>query len=429
MKVRESSLDTIAEPKVETDAYQTSLRQFDKAAELLELSPGMRAVLRSCKRELIVHFPVRMDDGSLRVFTGYRVQHNVTRGPGKGGLRYHPQVTLGEVRALAMWMTWKCAVVDIPFGGAKGGVICNPKEMSAREVEGLTRRYTTEITPLLGPASDIPAPDVYTNEQVMAWMMDTYSMHVGYTVPAVVTGKPMSIGGSAGRLEATGRGCVEVIKQAAANMGLRVGGARVVIQGFGNAGSVAAKHLDAAGAKVVAASDSRGAVHNARGLDVPALVAHKSAVSAVTGFAGGEEIAAEELFGLPCDILIPAALEAQITAANAPDIKAKLVAEAANGPTTLEADEILHSNGVVVLPDILANAGGVVCSYFEWVQCLQKFSWPEHQVCHTLSDFMHRGFASVYELAQEHKVDMRTAALMLAISRVAEATAVRGIYP
>jgi len=424
-----AELDAAAVTRIETDPYEIALKQFDHAADVLDLSEGMRGLLRSCKRELCVHFPVRMDDGALCTFTGYRVQHNVTRGPSKGGLRYHPQVTLDEVRALAMWMTWKCAVVDIPFGGAKGGVICNPKEMSERELEGVTRRYTTEITPLLGPASDIPAPDVYTDEQIMAWMMDTYSMHAGYTVPAVVTGKPLSIGGSAGRLEATGRGCVEIIKEAAEHFGLRLAGARVAIQGFGNAGSVAAKYLAEAGCKVVAVSDTWGAVYNEAGLDVKALIAQKSKDGTIAGFPGAESIPPADLLTLECEILVPAALEGQITAANAGGVKAKLVAEAANGPTTPEADEILFANGATVLPDILANAGGVVCSYFEWVQCLQEFSWSEDQVCRRLSDYMKKAFHGVYSVAQERKVDMRTAALVVAMSKVAEATAVRGIYP
>ncbi len=413
----------------ETDPYAMALTQFDETAGKLELSPGMRGVLRSCKRELCVHFPVRMDDGSLRTFTGYRVQHNVTRGPSKGGLRYHPDVTLDEVRALAMWMTWKCAIVNIPFGGAKGGVVCNPKEMSETELEGITRRYTTEITPLLGPASDIPAPDVYTDERIMAWMMDTYSMHVGYTVPAVVTGKPLSIGGSKGRLDATGRGCAIVIQDAADHLGVRLEGAAVVIQGFGNAGSVAARYLDEAGARIIAVSDSRGAIHNADGIDVANVIAHKSKTGSVVDFAGAENIPSVDLLELDCDILVPAALEAQIVAENAPRIKARIIAEAANGPTTPEADAILRENGVFMLPDILANAGGVVCSYFEWVQCLQKYPWSEPQVRDSLSDFMNRGFHDVYHIAQQRRVDMRTAALMLAISRVADATAIRGIYP
>jgi glutamate dehydrogenase (NAD(P)+) len=425
----EPVLGEAAEGDAETDPYVIALKQFDYAAGQLGLGEGLRGVLRSCKRELCVHFPVRMDDGSLETFTGYRIQHNVTRGPGKGGLRYHPQVTLNEVRALAMWMTWKCAVVDIPFGGAKGGVVCNPKEMSRTELEGVTRRYTTEITPLLGPSSDIPAPDVYTDEQVMAWMMDTYSMHVGYTVPAVVTGKPLSIGGSEGRLQATGRGCVEVIGEASKEIGLPLAGARVVIQGFGNAGSVTAKYLALGGAKVIGVSDSRGAIWSARGFDVAALMAHKRAAGSVVGFPDSDEIGPAELLELECEVLVPAALEGAIVAENAPRIKAKIVAEAANGPTSPEADVILYENGVVLLPDILANAGGVVCSYFEWVQCLQEFSWSEDEVCHNLSGFIQRAFHSVHNMARERNTDMRTAALMLAISKVAEATTVRGIYP
>ncbi len=413
----------------EYDACTIALKQFDRAASLLDLPADLQLVLRACKRELIVHFPVRLDDGSYETFTGYRVQHNVTRGPGKGGLRYHPQVTLEEMRALAMWMTWKCAVVEVPFGGAKGGVVCSPKDLSQSELERLTRRYTAEIIPLLGPASDIPAPDVYTDERVMAWMMDTYSMHVGYTVPAVVTGKPLSIGGSQGRSEATGRGCVVVIKEAAEHFGLSLKGARVVIQGFGNAGSVAAHYLSQEGAKVIAVSDSRGAVHDANGLEVSRLREHKAKTGSVAGFAGADGISPDMLLELECDVLVPAALEGQISSANAPRVKARLIAEAANGPTTPEADEILAQKGMVVLPDILANAGGVVCSYFEWVQCLQKFSWPEDQVQHYLADFMVRAFHAVYQVAQARKLDMRTAALILAISRVAEATRVRGIYP
>jgi len=413
----------------EMQAWDIAREQFDEVTAHMDLSPGLLGVLRSCKRELCVHFPVRMDDGELQTLTGYRVQHNVTRGPAKGGLRYHPQVNLDEVRALAMWMTWKCAVVDIPFGGAKGGVICNPKQMSDGELERLTRRYTMEITPLLGPASDIPAPDVYTDERVMAWMMDTYSMHVGYTAPAVVTGKPLSIGGSQGRAEATGRGCVVVIKEASRHCGVDLNDARVVVQGFGNAGSVAAHYLAEAGAHVIAVSDSRGAIYNDGGLDVTALRRHKADTGSVVDFPEAESISPADLLQTDCEILVPAALEAEIVESNAPRIRARIVAEAANGPTTPKADKILFENGVVVLPDILANAGGVVCSYFEWVQCLQKFSWSEHQVCSNLSAFMQRAYEQVHQIAHQRKIDMRSAALMLAISRVAEATRVRGIYP
>jgi len=409
--------------------YEMALEQLDQAAGLLDLSPGIYQMLRRCKRELIVHFPVRMADNSLRTFTGYRVQHNVTRGPGKGGIRYHPDVDLDEIRALAMWMTWKCAVVDIPFGGAKGGVVCNPKKMSEGELERLTRRYTTEISPFLGPAADIPAPDVYTNPQTMAWIMDTYSMHVGYTVPAVVTGKPLSVGGSAGREDATGRGCVVAIQEAAEHWGMRLPEARVAVQGFGNAGAVTAHYLSQAGAKVIAVSDSSGAIHNPRGFDVARLRAHKAETGSVVGFPDSESIPPGDLLELECEVLVPAALEGQIVRENAPRIKARIVAEAANGPTTPAADRILAENGVVVLPDILANAGGVVVSYLEWVQCIQKFSWSEQQVFQSLEGFMSKAFHSVYSIAQERKVEMRTAALILGVSRVAEATRTRGIYP
>jgi len=413
----------------ETDCYAMALAQLDRAAEALDLSSGIHQMLRRCKRELIVHFPVIMDDGGLRVFDGYRVHHNLARGPGKGGIRYHPDTRLDEVRALAMWMTWKCAVVDIPFGGAKGGVLCNPKQMSRSELERLTRRYATEINILIGPASDIPAPDVYTDPQVMAWIMDTYSMHAGYTVPEVVTGKPLSIGGSPGRDEATGNGCVIAIREAAEHIGLRISGARVAIQGFGNAGSVSASFLSQAGAKVIAVSDSRGAMYNAEGFDVAKLRAHKLKAGTVVGFPEGEEIAQGELLELECEVLVPAALEGAIRSDNAPRIKARIVAEAANGPTTLEADKILAENDVVVLPDILANAGGVVVSYFEWVQCLQKFAWAESKVDEELEDFMTRAFHAVYAIAQEHKTDLRSAAMRLAVAKVAEATRTRGIYP
>jgi len=414
---------------IETDPYGMALAQLDRAADALDLTPGIHQMLRRCKRELSVHFPVVMDDSSLRVFDGYRVHHNLARGPGKGGIRYHPDTGLDEVRALAMWMTWKCAVVDIPFGGAKGGVMCHPKQMSRAELERMTRRYATEINVLIGPTSDIPAPDVYTDPQVMAWIMDTYSMHAGHTVPAVVTGKPLSIGGSPGRDEATGRGCAIAIREAAEHFGLRVPGAKVAIQGFGNAGAVAASFLAHAGAKVIAVSDSRGALYNADGFDVAKLRAHKTQTGAVLGFPDGDEMAHEELLELECDVLVPAALEGVIRSDNAPRIKARIVAEAANGPTTLEADRILAENDVVVLPDILANAGGVVVSYFEWVQCLERFTWAKPRVDQELEDFMTRAFHAVYAIAQEHKTDLRSAAMRLAVAKVAEATRTRGIYP
>jgi glutamate dehydrogenase (NAD(P)+) len=427
--VEEATAENAATRAAGSDPYQAALTHLTRAAEILGLSAGEHRMLARCKRELIVHFPVLMDDGSLEIFTGYRVQHNLTRGPGKGGIRYHPLVNLHEMRALAMWMTWKCAVVDIPFGGAKGGVVCNPKQMSQAELERLTRRYTTEISPFLGPTSDIPAPDVYTNEQTMAWIMDTYSMHSGYTVPAVVTGKPLSIGGSEGRSEATGRGCVVVMQQAAQHLGMEMSTSKAAIQGFGNAGSVAAHYLAQAGAKVLAVSDSQGAVYSDKGLDVAKLRRHKAKTGTVRAFGEGEEIPAKDVLELECDFLVPAALEGQITAANAPRVKAKVIAEAANGPTTPEADAILQKNGVIVLPDILANAGGVVVSYFEWVQSLQKYQWSAAQVDDYLGGFMAKAFHGVYSTAQERKVDLRTAATLVAVSKVTEATRIRGIYP
>ncbi|MBN1460491.1 MAG: Glu/Leu/Phe/Val dehydrogenase [Armatimonadetes bacterium] len=411
------------------DPYSVALSQLDQAARTLDLAPGLHQMLRSCKRELITHFPVQMDDDSLEVFTGYRVQHNLIRGPGKGGIRYYPKSTLNEVRALAMLMTWKCAVVDIPFGGAKGGVAVDTKRLSKRELESLTRRYTTEISQLIGPTSDIPAPDMYTNEQVMAWIMDTYSMHVGYTVPEVVTGKPLSIGGSPGRAEATGRGCVIVIREAAEHTGVKLAGARVVVQGFGNVGSVAAHYVAKEGAKVIAVSDSSGAILNTNGLDVARVRAHKAESGSVVGFSEAETISGDELLTLECDVLVPAALEGQLTGKNAGKVKAKIVAEGANGPTTPEADRILTDNGVLILPDILANAGGVVVSYFEWVQSIEKFTWPEAQVNQRLEDFMTRSFHAVNATAKQHSTDMRSAAMLHAVGKVAAATETRGIYP
>jgi glutamate dehydrogenase (NAD(P)+) len=418
-----------ADPRDGDDPFAVALAQLDRAAQTLELAAGLHQMLRSCKRELITHFPVQMDDGSLEVFTGYRVQHNLIRGPGKGGIRYYPKSTLNEVRALAMLMTWKCAVVDIPFGGAKGGVACDAKGLSKRELERLTRRYTTEISQLIGPTSDIPAPDLYTNEQVMAWIMDTYSMHVGHTVPEVVTGKPLSIGGSPGRAEATGRGCVIIIREAAERIGLPLAGARVAVQGFGNVGSVAADYLSREGARIIAVSDSSGAVLNTKGLEVAQLRAHKSETGSLAGFPEAEAIPADELLALECEVLVPAALEGQITGKNAANVKAKIVAEGANGPTTPEADRILAEHGILLLPDILANAGGVVVSYFEWVQSIEKFTWPEAQVNERLEEFMTRSFQAVNAAAQEHHTDMRSAALLYAVEKVAGAAQTRGIYP
>jgi glutamate dehydrogenase (NAD(P)+) len=403
--------------------------QFDAAAEQLDLDPGLRRVLRVPKRELTVNFPVTMDDGRVEVFTGYRVQHNLSRGPAKGGIRYHQDVTLDEVRALAMWMTWKCAVVNIPYGGGKGGVIVDPKQLSQREVEGLTRRFTTELSPIIGPDRDIPAPDVNTNAQTMAWIMDTYSMHQGYTIPGVVTGKPIAVGGSLGRNEATARGALFTLQRASKALKLPLQGATVVIQGYGNAGSIAATLLAEEGATILAVSDSSGGIHNPKGLDPAKVSAWKREHGSVVGFPGADEVSNSEILELPCDILVPAALENQITHANAHRIKAKIVAEAANGPTTPEADEILHDHGVFMIPDILCNAGGVTVSYFEWVQDMQSFFWTEERINESLKGIMDRAFEAVHEMSTVREVDMRTAAYMVAVARVAEATNLRGLYP
>ncbi len=403
--------------------------QFDHAADQLDLDDGMRRVLRVPKRELTVNFPVTMDDGSVAVFTGHRVQHNLSRGPAKGGIRYHQDVSLDEVRALAMWMTWKCACVNIPYGGGKGGVIVDPKKLSIREVEGLTRRFTTEISPIIGPDRDIPAPDVNTNAQTMAWIMDTYSMHHGYTISGVVTGKPIAVGGSLGRNEATARGAVFTLQQASKALGISLEGARVAIEGYGNAGSIAATLLAAEGATIIAVSDSTGGIHNPSGLDPAKVGAWKQEHGTVVGFPGADTVTNDELLTLPCDILVPAALENQITRHNAPRVQAKIVAEAANGPTTPEADAILHDKGVFLIPDILCNAGGVTVSYFEWVQDMQSFFWTEDRINDSLKGIMDRAFGDVYAMADRHEVDMRTAAYMVAVARVAEATTLRGLYP
>ncbi|MFM2106481.1 MAG: hypothetical protein RL338_1513 [Chloroflexota bacterium] len=411
------------------NAWAVAQRQFDLAADRLDLDPGLRRVLREPRRELTVHFPVHMDDGSVQVFTGYRVQHNLGRGPAKGGIRYHQDVTIDEVKALAMWMTWKCAVVGIPYGGGKGGVIVDPKKLSAKEVEALTRRFTTEISVLIGPERDIPAPDVNTNAQVMAWMMDTYSMHAGYTVPGVVTGKPVSIGGSEGRNEATARGAVFTVVEAAREVGVDLARATCVVQGFGNAGSIAARLMAAQGTRVLAVSDSQGGIHDPAGLDVEKVLAWKSEHGTVLGFPGATEVSNADLLEIPCDVLIPAALENQITAANAARIAARIVAEAANGPTTPEADEILAKRGVFLIPDILCNAGGVTVSYFEWVQDLNRDHWSEEVVNSKLREIMVRSFAEVLAMSRKEGVHMRTAAYLVAVKRVADATALRGLYP
>ncbi|HEX8939703.1 MAG TPA: Glu/Leu/Phe/Val dehydrogenase [Candidatus Limnocylindrales bacterium] len=409
--------------------WEVAQQQFDLAAERLNLSPGLRKILREPRRTLTVHFPVKMDDGSVQVFTGYRVQHNLSRGPAKGGIRYHQDVSIDEVKALAMWMTWKCAVVGIPYGGGKGGVVVDPKKLSQREVEGLTRRFATEISIIIGPERDIPAPDVNTNAQTMAWIMDTYSMHVGYTVPGVVTGKPIPLGGSQGRNEATARGAVYTIVEAAAHLGMDLHTAKVAVQGFGNAGSIAAQLMAAEGSTIVAVSDSTGGIRKADGLDIERVIAWKKEHGTVQGFPGASDCGQAEVLEADCDILIPAALENQITAENAGRIKARLIAEAANGPTTPEADQILHKAGKFMIPDILCNAGGVTVSYFEWVQDLNRDFWNEATVNSKLKEIMVKAFGSTLEMSLKEQVDMRTAAYLLAVQRVADATSVRGLYP
>ncbi len=409
--------------------WAVAQQQFDLAADRLDLDDGMRRVLRVPQRELTVNFPVTMDDGHVEVFTGYRVQHNVSRGPGKGGIRYHQNVTIDEVRALAMWMSWKCAVVNIPYGGAKGGVIVDPKKMSIREVEGLTRRFTTELSPLIGPDRDIPAPDVNTNAQTMAWIMDTFSMHQGYTISGVVTGKPIAIGGSLGRNEATARGAVFTLQRWSAATNTPLTGLRVAIQGYGNAGSIAATLLAAEGARIIAVSDSSGGIHDPAGLDPAKVSAWKQEHGTVVGFPRADGVTNQEILELDCDILVPAALENQITRDNAPRIQARVIAEAANGPTTPEADQILFEKGVFLIPDILCNAGGVTVSYFEWVQDMQSFFWSEDRINESLHEIMDRAFEAVHSMSTKHGVDMRTAAYMVAVARVAEATMLRGLYP
>ncbi len=370
--------------------YDMAVAQFDEAADRLGLSRAMRAILRKPKRELIVNFPVRMDNGDVEMFTGYRVQHNINRGPAKGGIRFSPEVSLDEIRALAMWMTWKCAVVGIPFGGAKGGVICDPHKLSRAELERLSRRYATEISILIGPDSDIPAPDMNTNPQIMGWIMDTFSMHMGYSIPAVITGKPLAIGGSEGRLEATARGVQFVTREV---------------------------------------SDISGGVYNAHGIDIHRALRYSKEHGALRGLPETESISNAELLELPCDVLVPAALENQITAKNAARVKARLVVEAANGPTTPEADRILIDRGVMIVPDILANAGGVTVSYFEWVQDLQRFFWAEHEINDRLESIMTRAYRAVRAKADEQDTNLRMGAYLLAVARVAEATEIRGVYP
>jgi glutamate dehydrogenase (NAD(P)+) len=409
--------------------YQIAIEQFNRAATKLKLEPDLAEILRHPKRQLIVSIPIRMDNGAVKVFEGFRVQHNLARGPAKGGIRYHPRVTLDEVKALAMWMTWKCATVNIPYGGAKGGVICDPKSMSTGEKERLTRRYTSEILPIIGPDRDIPAPDVYTDAQTMAWIMDTYSSTLGYSSLGVVTGKPVELGGTKGRYEATGRGVTYTIEEACRFLKLPLQDCRVAVQGFGNVGHIAAQMLFDKGAKIVAVSDSHGGITRPGGMNPYDVVKFKSSNGTVSGMPNTSPVSNDEILELDCDILLPAALENQITADNASKVRAKIVAEGANGPTTPAADAVLFERGVYLIPDVLCNAGGVTVSYFEWVQDLQGFFWEEDEVNTQLERVMKKAFQEVNDTAVREKTDRRTAAYMLAVKRVAEATRVRGLFP
>lgn len=409
--------------------YEMALEQLDKAVKKIKLDPGIHEILKYPKRTVIIPVPIIMDNGECKVFTGYRVQHHDARGPFKGGVRYHPDVTLDEMKALAMWMTWKCSVMDLPFGGAKGGVVCNPKVMSEGELQRLTRRYTANLIRFIGPETDILAPDLYTNPKTMAWIMDTYSTYVGYCSPGVVTGKPLSIGGSKGRLEATAMGVSFMCREAAKLLKIHPKEGRVAVQGYGNVGYYAAKFASEIGFRVVGVSDSAGGIYDPDGLDPDAVLAHKVKAGSVRGYGGSEEITNRELLELECDILIPAALENQITEANADNIKAKVVVEGANGPTTPKADEILFEKEIMVVPDILANAGGVTVSYFEWVQDLMSYFWTYEAVKNTLDEKMVAALKDVLEIARKNRVDMRTAAYMLAVGRVAETIELRGIFP
>ena len=425
--------DSIVRPDKDTfldeeNTFEAMMLRFDRAAELLDLEPGLYKVLRNPEKQVIVSIPVLKDNGEVEVYTGYRVLYNTSRGPAKGGIRFDMQVTLEEVKALAAWMTWKCAVVNIPFGGAKGGVVCDPHIMSAAELERLTRRYTAGIISTLGPDSDVPAPDVNTNERVMAWIMDTYSMHVGHTTTAVVTGKPIEMGGSLGRREATGRGCMIVTREALAHLGMPMAGATVAIQGFGNVGSVAAQLLQREGCKIVAIGDRSVSIYDRNGIDVEDAVAHVKKNRSLDGYSKGEVISGADLLTLDVDVLVPAALENVITTKNAAQVRARIICEGANGPTTAAADSILEENGVFVIPDILANAGGVTVSYFEWVQDRGGYFWTEQLVNDRLRDIMVNSFNDVLALSRQHKVNMRTAAYMLSISRVATVHRLRGIY-
>ena len=413
----------------ELNPFMIAKQQFDRAADYLELEDSMRRVLKNAKRQLVVSIPVKMDNGEVQVFEGYRVQHNIARGPAKGGIRYHPQVTLDEVKALASWMTWKCATVGIPYGGGKGGVICDTKILSIGEIERLTRRYAFEIAPIIGPDSDIPAPDVYTDEQTMAWIMDTISMVRGRTELGVVTGKPISLGGSQGRAEATARGCLYALREACTVKGMELKGARVAVHGFGNAGANIARLVAADGAKVIAICDSRSGVYAESGIDIDAALKHKAKTTSVLGLPNTKEIGCEDILGIDCDILLPSALENTITLRNVGQVKAKIIAELANGPTTPGADRVFADEGVFLIPDILANAGGVTVSYYEWVQDLYSYFWSESEINNRLEQTMRLAFREVYGKAQQFDTDMRTGAYILAVDRVAEATRMRGIFP
>ena len=413
----------------ELNPFEIAKQQFNRAADYLDLGESLRHVLQSSKRQLIVSIPVKMDGGDVQVFEGYRVQHNIARGPAKGGIRYHPNVTLDEVKALASWMTWKCATVGIPYGGGKGGVICDPKSLSKNELERLTRRYAFEIAPIIGPDRDIPAPDVYTDEQTMAWIMDTISMVRGHTELGVVTGKPVSLGGSLGRSEATARGCLYALREACRVKRIDLKGARVAVQGFGNAGANIARLVAEDGARVVAVCDSKAGLYAESGIDVPAALKHKAATSSLAGLSGIKEIAPDEIVTVDCDILLPSALENAITLANVGQVKAKIIAELANGPTTPGADRVLADEDIFLVPDILANAGGVTVSYYEWVQDQYSFFWSERQINDTLEQTMKSAFKAVHDTAKRYDTDMRTGAYILAVDRVAEATSVRGIFP
>lgn len=414
---------------LEANPWHQAMLQLDRAGAKMNMDPMVLERLRHCKRILTVSVPVKMDDGSMKVFEGYRIQHNLDRGPAKGGIRYHPQVSLDEVKALSFWMTMKCAVVNLPYGGAKGGIICDPKKMSQGEIERMTRRYTSEISIIIGPDKDIPAPDVNTNEQIMGWIMDTYSMTIGYSCPGVVTGKPLDVGGSLGRKEATGRGVFYVTRELSNLKGFDLRKAPVAIQGFGNVGANAANIFAEHGCKVVGVSDVGGGLYDAKGLDIPDIMAYRAKHDTIAGYTKAEHVPVDQFLEVPCDILIPAAMENQITHHNAPKIKAKYVIEGANGPTSNEADRILEQRGIVVVPDILANAGGVTVSYFEWVQDIQAYFWSEKDINARLQDIIVKAFREVYEVGEKERVDLRLAAFMVALNRLAKAVKIRGTFP